>query len=216
MARNRRQPGNGRARGGTGSRPGSQLAGLRWVPVPLAVLMAALGWLVLGGLLGQHAAAEDHAHGLEAGGLGLTVNTMLWMDSSMSAPGQMPGKGFKMPSSMMPGMQAPGDMRLRIEVYLRNVSKDPQRYALKSFVLFGPGGKSWNVLANAATQHSVAPQSAVLEPGFSTTVDLYYDIPAKQAKNLSVRWSHGGSTVSFPVHTTGTDSTSVMDGMPGM
>lgn len=213
MARDRRQPVNGRPRGGTGSRPGPALTGLRWVPVPLAVLIAALGWLVLGGLLGQHAAAEDHAHGLEAGGLGLAVNTMLWMSdmSSMSS-----GKGYQMPASMMPGMQTPGDRRLRIGVYIQDVSKAPQRYALSDFVLVGPGGQTWKVLANAVTQHSVAPQTGVLEPGWSTTVDLYFDIPAKQTKNLSVRWSHGGSTVSFPVHTSGTDSTSVMAGMPGM
>lgn len=216
MARNRRQPVKGRPRGRTGSRPGSQLTGLRWVPVPLSILMAALGWLVFGGLLGQHAAAEDHAHGLEAGGLGLAVTTMLWMDDSMSVPGKTTSKRFTMPSSMMPGMQTPGDRRLRIEVYLRNVSTAPQQYALTDFVLLGPGGKSWKVLANAATQHSLAPEKAVLEPGFSATVDLYFDIPVGQTKHLTVRWSRGGTTVSFPVHTSGTDSTGVMAGMPGM
>jgi hypothetical protein len=216
MSRNRMQPVNERARGRPGSRPGARLVGLRWVPVPLAMLLAALGFLVLGAAAGQHAAANSHAHGLEAGGLGLTVNTMLWMGSGMDTPGQPTPQGFDMPASMMPGMQTAGNQRLRIELYIRNVTTDPQRYALSDFVLVGRGGKTWRVLANAATEHSVAPQKAVLEQGFSTTVDLYFDVPAAQTKNLSVRWSHGGSTVSFPVHTAGTDSTSVMAGMSGM
>jgi hypothetical protein len=45
--------------------------------VPLAALMAALGWLVLGGAMGQHAAAnEQHVRGYQAGGLALTVDQM--------------------------------------------------------------------------------------------------------------------------------------------
>jgi hypothetical protein len=116
----------------------------------------------------------------------------------------------------MPGLSTAGDQRLRIEVYIRNVSKGPQQYALPDFVLVGPGGKSWKLLANAATQHSIAPQTGELGPGWSTTADLYYDVPDAQTKHLSIRWSHDGSTVSFPVHPTGVDSTSVMDGMPGM
>jgi hypothetical protein len=215
MARNRRKPADARRGGRTGSRPGPQLAGLRWVPVPLAMLLAVLGFLVLGAAAGQHA-ANAPPHGLEAGGLGLTVNTMLWVDDSMSAPGKSTSKGFSMPSSEMPGLSTAGDQRLRIEVYIRNVSKGAQQYALPDFVLVGPGGKSWKLLANAATQHSIAPQTGELGPGWSTTADLYYDVPDAQTKHLSIRWSHDGSTVSFPVHPTGIDSTSVMDGMPGM
>lgn len=205
------RPGNGRARRRSKSASSPGLPGLRWVPVPLAMLMAALGWLVLGSVLGQHAAASDHFSGLQAGGLGLTVNESLWMSDSMSGPGQTTSKGYVMPSSMMPGMQAPGDKRLRIEVYIRNISTGPQRYALSEFRLFGPGGKSWKIVGNDTTKG--AAQSAVLAPGFQATVDLYFDIPATQSKHLSVRWSHGGSTVTFPVHPAGTDSTSVMVGM---
>jgi hypothetical protein len=215
MARNRKQPADARRGGRTGSRSGPQLAGLRWVPVPLAMLLAVLGFLVLGAAAGQHS-VNNQARGLEAGGLGLTVNTMLWVDDSMSAPGKSTSKGFTMPSSEMPGLSTAGDQRLRIEVYIRNVSKGPQQYALPDFVLVGPGGKSWKLLANAATQHSIAPQTGELGPGWSTTADLYYDVPDAQTKHLSIRWSHDGSTVSFPVHPTGVDSTSVMDGMPGM
>jgi uncharacterized protein YbdZ (MbtH family) len=216
VARNRRKPADARKGGRTGSRPGPQLAGLRWVPVPLAMLLATLGFLVLGAAAGQHSANDHHPHGLEAGGLGLTVNTMLWVDDSMSAPGKTTSKGFSMPSSEMPGLATVGDQRLRIEVYIRNVSKDPQRYALTNFVLVAPGGKSWKLLANAATQHSIAPQTGELGPGWSTTADLYYDVPDAQTKHLSVRWTQDGKTVTFPVHTSGTDSTSVTDGMPGM
>jgi uncharacterized protein YbdZ (MbtH family) len=219
MARNRRPSADARRGGRTGSRPGPQLAGLRWVPVPLAMLLAVLGFLVLGAASGQHAvnhARELAAAGLEAGGLGLTVNTELWVNDSMAAPGKTTSKGFSMPSSEMPGLATIGDQRLRIEVYIRNVSKDPQRYALTDFVLVGPGGASWKLLANAATQHSIAPQSGDIGPGWSTTADLYYDVPNAETKHLSVRWTHNGTTVTFPVHPSGLDSTSVVDGMPGM
>jgi hypothetical protein len=175
------------------------------------MLLAALGWLVFGSMLGQHAIAGEHA-GLQAGGLGLTVNQTVWMSGDMGNPGQPSTKGgFSMPGSMMPGMQAVGEKRLRIEVYLRNISTSPQRYALSEFRLLGTGGRSWQTLDNAATRGAV--QSAVLAPGFQTTLDFYFDIPASQGKHLSVEWSHGGSTVTFPVHITGTDSTGVMVGM---
>jgi hypothetical protein len=211
MARNRRQPGAESARGRAGSRPGSRLPGLRWVPVPLAMLMAALGWLVFGSVLGQDALASAHA-GINAGGLGLTVNQTVWMSDDMSGSEQPSAKGsFSMPGSMMPGMQAVGEKRLRIEVYIRNISTSPQRYALSDFRLLGTGSHSWQTLNNAATRGAL--QSAVLEPGFQTTLDFYFDIPASQGKHLSVEWSHGGSTITFPVHITGTDSTGVMVGM---
>jgi len=190
---------------------GSRFPGLRWVPVPLAILMAALGWLVFGSVLGQHASAGAHA-GLEAGGLGLTVNQTVWMSDDMANPGQSSTKGgFAMPANMMPGMQTVGEKRLRIELYIRNTSTSPQAYALSEFRLLGTGGRSWQPLNNAATRGAM--RSAVLEPGFQTTIDVYFDLPAAQGNHLSVEWSHGGSAVTFPVHVTGTDSTGVMVGM---
>ncbi|HVB45131.1 MAG TPA: hypothetical protein VNF47_20845 [Streptosporangiaceae bacterium] len=185
------------------------MPGLRWVPVPLAMLMAALGWVVFGSVLGQHAFASDHSGFVEASGLGLTVSTTMWMADPMGGSQSTPG-GFQMPSSMMPGLQAVGDSRLRIEVYIRNVSSKPQEYALSQFRLIGAGGKSWGIVTNSTTQG--AAQAAILEPNFQATVDLYFDIPSAQAKKLSVQWSHNGTTVSFPVHVSGTDSTSVMAG----
>lgn len=203
------QNSRGRERAQARSSQAAQLHGLRWVPVPLALLAAAIGWLVFGTVLGQ-AAATDRANGLQAGGLGLTVNQMVWMADAMSGPAQSKTNGFAMPSSMMPGMQTPGVRRLRIEVYITNVSTQPQRYALGDFRVVGPGGKVWNGVANASTRGSV--QAATLEPRFQVTVELYFDIPARQARHLSVQWSHGGTTLTFPVRTAGTDSTSVMVG----
>jgi hypothetical protein len=206
MAHNRTRSADSRKR-----RTASSLPGLRWVPVPLAILMAALGWLVFGSVLGQHASASAHA-GLVAGGLGLSVNEVMWMADDMSNQGLPGTKGsFSMPSSMMPGMPAAGEKRLRIEVYIRNISNSQQQYSLSDFTLLGTGGQSWPTLNNAATRG--VPRSAILDPGFQTTVELYFDVPGSQGKHLSVRWSHGGSTVTFPVHVTGIDSTGVMVGM---
>jgi hypothetical protein len=206
MARNRTRGADRHRR----SRAALSLPGLRWVPVPLAVLMAVMGWLVFGSVLGQHAVASAHA-GSEAGGLGLTVNQVVWMADDMGNPGQATTKNsFKMPASMMPGMPTGGDKRLRVELYLRNISTSPQRYGLAEFRLFGTAGRSWPPLDNAATRG--AALSAVLDPNFQATVDLYFDLPASQGNRLSLEWENGGTTVKIPVHVDGSDS-GVMVGM---
>jgi hypothetical protein len=210
MARNRSR-GTGRRGRTRGAAAAARMPGLRWVPAPLAILMAVLGWMVFGSVLGQHALASSHA-GPEAGGLALTVNQVVWMADDMGNPGQATTPGsFQMPGSMMPGMQTGGDKRLRIELYIRNISGSPQRYALNDFRLFGARGQSWGPLDNAATRGAVL--SAVLDPDFQATIDLYFDLPASQGgQHLSVEWEHGGTTVTFPVHVIGSDS-GVMVGM---
>src|SRR5215469_12953910 len=72
-----RRPGGRRTRGKGRS---ARLRGLRWVPVPLAMLAAALGVLVIGSMQGR-AAADLASHPNEAGGLALSVDTMVWMAS---------------------------------------------------------------------------------------------------------------------------------------
>lgn len=189
----------------------AKYAGLRWVPVPLAVLVAAIGWLVFGSVMGQHALASAHA-GPEQGGLGLHVNQVVWMANDMSNPS---GKAsdpsqFTMPGSEMPGMQTVGEKRLRIEIYLRDISNSPQRYGLAEFRLLGTGKQSWPPLDNAATRGAVL--SAMLYPGFQSTVDLYFDLPASQHGALKLEWEHGGHMMTIPVHVIGKDS-GVMVGM---
>lgn len=184
--------------------PGPRLTGLRWVPLPLAVLAAAMGWLVLGSLQGQQAAAHvGQQHGYQAGGLALTVDQMVWMSNDMSdGPVQVP-KGFSMPSSMMPGMQKTGDNRLHLEFDLSNTSSSVQHYSLSEFRVAAPGGQSWKLSSAGGIGHAV-PIETVLQPGFRTTVDFYFDIPAKQSKNLTAEWSRDGTTVDIPVSTNGT------------
>lgn len=193
--------------------PGARLRGLRWVPVPLALLLVALGLLVMGSRQGQ-AAADLASHPNEAGGLSLSVDTMLWMSNDVDGSGapasaKVPGQAapapgdpsqFTMPDSMMPGMQPTGDDRLRVEVDLNNVSGRAQQYSTTNFTLSGPGGKTWRVNGQ---EHSSQPASASLQPGFATTVDLYFDIPAANIKNLALHWSRGGRTISMPVNTGG-------------
>jgi hypothetical protein len=179
------------------------------VPVPLALLAAIVGVLVMGSVQGQ-AAADLASHPNEAGGLSLTVDTMLWMSNDMGGSGspqaaQPPADsgGYSMPSSMMPGMQPVGDNRLRIEVDLSNVSASVQQYAMTDFTLSAPGGKTWQVNGQ---EHSSQPGSADLQPGFGSTVDAYFDIPASDSKHLTLHWSRGGRTISMPVNTSGSPS----------
>jgi hypothetical protein len=174
------------------------MPGLRWVPVPLAFLLAVIGWLIFGSAIGQHALASAHA-GPEQGGMGLTVNQAVWMADDMTNPATKnnPG-GFTMPASEMPGMQTVGDKRLRIELYLRNVSSSPQRYGLAEFRLLGTGHQSWPPLDNAAVRGQ--PLSAVLAPDFQATTDLYFDLPASQRGQLRLEWEHDGHIMTIPIH----------------
>jgi hypothetical protein len=182
---------------------GGRLRGLRWVPVPLALLAAVLGLLVMGSMQGR-AAAVLASEPNEAGGLGLTVDTMLWMSNDMAGSGAPAptdsSSGYSMPDSMMPGMQTAGDNRLRVEVDLSNVTSTVQQYSTTDFSLSGPGGKTWNVNGQ---EHSAQPASADLEPGFRATIDIYFDIAAKDSKNLTLHWSRGGRTITMPVNTNG-------------
>jgi hypothetical protein len=105
-----------------------------------------------------------------------------------------------MPSSEMPGMQPVGDNRLRVEVDLGNVAGSVQKYSMTDFTLSAPGGKTWQVNGQ---EHSSQPVSANLQPGFRTTIDVYFDIPAANSKHLTLHWSRGGRTISMPVNTGG-------------
>jgi hypothetical protein len=207
MAHNRTRTAEKRERRDTRASLGTRMPGLRWVPVPLAVLVATLGWLVLGGALGQHAAASDHhSHGYQAGGLELTVQSMLWLSNDMSGQGPVKNKnphGYTMPSTMMAGMQTIGDNRLNVEVRVTNVTSAIQRYTLGDFRVIGPGGKSYPPNSMSGSSQAAI---ATLPPGFGTVIDLAFDIPAKHSKNLIVQWSHGGTTVDFPVNTSGAPS----------
>ncbi|HEV2375123.1 MAG TPA: hypothetical protein VGS19_23565 [Streptosporangiaceae bacterium] len=198
----KRPPGTARPRTGARTGAGSWLRGLRWVPVPLAALAAMIGTLVLGSLQGQVAAANARHPSYQAGGLALSVDTMLWMSNDMTGqgPAQTNNHGFAMASSMMPGMQAPGQDRLRVEVNLSNVTADLQRYSITDFSVAGPSGRTWKVDGYG---HSDSASSANLEPGFGVTIDVYFDVPAKQSKHLTLQWSRGGTTVSIPVNTVG-------------
>ena len=207
-----------RSRGGrkkSASASPARLRSLRWVPAPLALLAAVLGVLVFGSIQGR-AAADLASHPNEAGGLSLTVDTMLWMSNDMSGTGAPQAASssansansansakYSMPSSMMPGMQPVGDDRLRVEVDLSNVSGSGQQYSTSDFTLSAPGGKTWKVNGQ---EHSSQPGSAGLQPGFRTTVDLYFDIPSSDSKHLTLHWSRGGRTISMPVNTNGSPS----------
>ncbi len=103
-----------------------------------------------------------------------------------------------MPASEMPGMQTVGEKRLRVEFYLRNISDKPQVYGLVEFRLLGTGKQSWPPLDNAAIRGSVL--AARLDPGFQSTVDLYFDLPSAQHGALRLEWEHNGHLMTIPLH----------------
>lgn len=192
----KRQRGGGRTREG----PRQAHPWLRWVPVPMAVLAAVIGLLVMGTFQGQVAAANASHPGYQAGGLKLSVNTMLWMSNDMTGLGPLNKghKGYSMDPSMMPGMQTVGENRLRVEVVLNNNTSDVQRYSVNDFSLAGTGSKTWPV---DSVGHEDMPASAAIQSGFAVTIDLYFDVPTKYINHLTVEWSRGGTTVSIPVRT---------------
>lgn len=198
MARNRTRSDDKQRRSRQAPAAAERMPGLRLVPVPLAILMAVIGWLVFGSALGQHALAVSQ-EGPHQGGFGLTVNQVVWMQDDMVDPGQPKPNGFTMPDSMMPGMQTTGDKRLRVEFYLQNISSKPLVYGLEQFRLLGTGHQSWSPLDNAATRGAVL--KAILDPSFSATVDLYFDLPASQKGALRLEWSAGvGHLMTIPLH----------------
>jgi hypothetical protein len=107
-------------------------------------------------------------------------------------------------------MQTVGDKRLRIELYLRDITNASQRYGLAEFRLLGTGKQSWAPVDNTATRGGFL--SGTLYPGFQSTVDLYFDLPTKQHGALKLEWEHGGHIMTIPVHVIGKDS-GVMVGM---
>jgi hypothetical protein len=205
-----------RGRSRTAKTRAGKLPGIRWIPVPLALLAALVGWLVYGTVLGQSAAAQaDRIHNLQAGGLQLAVQQMEWMSNDMSGQGpvtvspEVPADpadpsdstdpGFAMPPDMMPGMQSANDDRLQLEVTLKNITSSVQLYQMSDFRLVGQGGQSWPELSNAGQNTYV--NQAYIEPNYSVTVDVYFDVPMTQAKGLSIEWSRGGDKVDLPVNT---------------
>lgn len=198
MARNRTTSADRRERPKKSATTVQRMPGLRLVPVPLAILLAVIGWLVFGSALGQHALASAHA-GPEQGGLALKLNQVVWMADDMSNSGTKANpSAYQMPASEMPGMQTVGEKRLRIEFYLRNISDKRQVYGLAEFRLLGTGHQSWSPLDNAATRGAVL--AATLDPSFQSTVDLYFDLPAAQRGALRLEWEHNGHLMTIPLH----------------
>lgn len=200
-----RRPAGGRTRNSHTTRRGhGALPGLRWIPLPLAVLAATLGWLVFGTLLGQSQASVASQPGWLAGGLDLNVDTMVWMSNDMTGQGPLKvPQGFPMDPGMMPGMQSTNDNRLRVEVDLKNVTRHVETYAKSDFRVTGQGGQSWPFVD---IEGNGPVSDTVLQPGYVVTLDLYFDIPIAKSKDLSIQWARGGATVDFPVTTNGVPS----------
>jgi hypothetical protein len=178
-----------------------KLPGLRWIPIPLAILTAVVGWLVFGALAGQSQAIVASQPGWVAGGLETTVTQMLWMSNDMTGQGPLKkNAGFPMDPNEMPGMQTPGDNRLRVDIDLENVSTHFQTYSYSQFRVLGPKGQSWPYTDTGGE----GPISGIaLQPGYDVHLSLYFDLPIAQTKGLSIEWTRGGATVDFPVSTTG-------------
>jgi len=172
---------------------------VRWLPVPLALAAAVVGWVVLGSTIDQHG---SHVDAYEAGGLQLSVNSMVWMSNDMTGQGPLASKsqGFAMDPSMMPGFQSVADNRLHLQVTLSNGTSDPQRYASSDFRVVGLDGRSWGTSDDGG---DILHRTGTLGSGYAATIDLYFDLPNQQTKGLSIEWSRGGTTVEIPVNTSG-------------
>lgn len=44
---------------------------------------------------------------------------------------------------------------------------------------------------------------ALIGPDYSVDVDVYFDVPIRQNKDLSIEWSRGSGKVGFPVSASG-------------
>ncbi len=195
----RRSSARGPRRNSRGS--GATRGGLRWIPLPLAILAATLGWLLFGTLLGQSQASVANQPGWVNGGEELSVQQMVWMSNDMTGQGPLKvPQGFPMDPGMMPGMQSTNDNRLRVEVNLQNITKHAQTYAKSDFRVTGPGGQSWPYVD---IEGNGPVSDTVLQPGYVVTLDLYFDIPIANSKDLSIEWTRGGAKVDFPVSTNG-------------
>ena len=174
--------------------------GLRWLPIPVAVAAAVVGWAVLGDTLNQHAGA--HVHAYEAGGLSLSVDQMVWMSNDMSGQGPLASKsqGFAMDPSMMPGFQSVADNRLHVTVTFQNGTDGDQQYALGDFHVVAPSGQTFSTSDDGG---DIQQKVGTLRAGYQATIDLYFDIPTTLTKGLSIEWSRDGSTVDIPVDTSG-------------
>jgi len=172
---------------------------VRWLPLPLALTDAIVGWVVLGETLDQHGA---HVHAYEAGGLTLSVDRMLWMSNDMTGQGPLATKsqGFAMDPSMMPGFQSVNDNRLQLEVTLANGTGDAQRYAQSDFRVVGPDGQSWGASDDGG---AIQQKVGTIGPGYHATLTLYFDLPNTQTRGLNVEWSRSGTTVEIPVNASG-------------
>jgi hypothetical protein len=173
--------------------------GIKWLPVPLALAAAIVGWVVLGSTLGDHA---GHVHGYEAGGLQLSVDRMLWMNNDMTGQGPLANRsqGFAMDPSMMPGFQSVNNNRLQLEVTLTNGTGDAQQFSQSDFRVVAPDGQSWGTSDDGGDiQHRVG----TVGPGYQTSLTLYFDLPNTQTRGLNVEWSRGGTTVEIPVNASG-------------
>lgn len=171
---------------------------LRWAPIPVAVTLALVGWVVLRATLGASSAEPAHTGPYESGGLLLTVNRTESLPHNMDGGGPAAGGptsgglgSFQMPQSMMPGMQTADQDRIHIEVSLRNPSQDAKPLRHDDFRMVSRSGGRWDV-----NEASFTP--ATLAPGFSVNLDLYFDIPLAE-KDLSVEWSAGRSPVEIPI-----------------
>ncbi|HEY3867699.1 MAG TPA: hypothetical protein VGM10_05095 [Actinocrinis sp.] len=177
--------------GGTTSMPGrlARLPGARWIPVPLAILLAAVGWLVYGTLLGQSAAAGAQADA----GLQLTVDQMTWMSNDMSGQGPVSASpaDYGMDPGMMPGMQSTSDNRLHLQIDLKNIAPMVLDYSQDEFHVLGPGGQTWPAIQ---FDGSSTTNNGNLRPHYDVTLDMYFEVPTTQTDGLSIRWSRPSSS----------------------
>jgi hypothetical protein len=172
---------------------GAQGSWLRWLPLPVGIGLAVVGWGVLTTTLSSSGSGHVHATSYESNGFELSVEQSVWMSNDMYG-GPMPtyAANFPMPQQMMPGLQTSDNNRLHVEVSLRNQTGDGRSYGPDDFHLVSQSGGDWKV-----NDGSFDP--GTLAPGYAVSIDLYFDVPTTDKGPLSVVWQLGGYPVQIPI-----------------
>lgn len=105
--------------------------------------------------------------------------------------------GFLMPSQMMPGAPTGGEVRLGVNVTLRNTTSGTQEFHLfEDFTLLA--GRDSEPIPLAADTIGEVGRVA---PGSAVNGILYFDVlvPDDELPPLYLRWTRGDDTVLIPV-----------------
>lgn len=148
-----------------------------------AVALAALGWGLLIRTTQRLPVTEATLGGL----------TTRFLDATWVLDQMEHGDNYQKPAAMMPGMPAPGQQRVRMEMTLHNRSKKVQEFRGEEYSLVPEFG-------DALPPVGAAVGEASLEPGQTLNTAIMFDIDTRKPHGrMTVRWRRGSGSAYFPV-----------------